>query len=213
MTRMKYATAAVIGLVGCVLSIAAARADVTYSYTGNDFTSATSPYTTSDSVTGSITLTSALADNISSFSFEPAASIVSFSFSDGQQTITNANATTGQFAFETNSSGDIIGWELTVDIGSVIEASISSQDAPGIGVVDQGIMDNDNEFGTQPERPRHLDHRVSLHAGAGARLAPPSRHGARGAGGIVLGFRRDAAPAGRSVTTDGGIGAPRRRKE
>ncbi|HTU52569.1 MAG TPA: PEP-CTERM sorting domain-containing protein [Acetobacteraceae bacterium] len=147
MTRMKYATAAVIGLVGCVLSIAAARADVTYTYTGNDFTSATFPYTTSDSVTGSITLTSALADNISSFTFEPSASIVSFSFSDGQQTITNANATTDQFAFETNSSGDIIGWELTVDIGSVIEASISSQDAPGIGVVDQGVMDNDNESG------------------------------------------------------------------
>ena len=145
MTRMKYATAAVIGLVGCVLSIAAARADVTYTYTGNDFTSATFPYTTSDSVTGSITLTSALADNISSFINQPAASIVSFSFSDGQQTITNANATLSQFDFETNSSGDITYWQLVVGIGSVFQDSIGTSNAPGIAVVDQGVMDYDND--------------------------------------------------------------------
>ena len=147
MTRINHAGAAVIGLVGCVLSIAAARADVTYTYTGNDFTTFSSPttYTTSDSVTGSITLTSALADNISSFINQPAASIVSFSFSDGQQTITNANATLSQFDFETNSSGDITYWQLVVGIGSVFEDSIGTSNAPGIAVVDQGVMDYDND--------------------------------------------------------------------
>ncbi len=153
MTRMKYATAAVIGLVGCVLSIAAARADVTYSYTGNDFTATTAPYTTSDSVTGSITLTSALADNIDSFYEVPAASIVSFSFSDGQQTITNANAVgTEFFYFETNSSGDIIYWSwevnLVVDLDNIITDGIVSQDdGLGIGVIDVGIMGLGGEGG------------------------------------------------------------------
>ncbi len=114
MTRMEYAAAAVIGLVGCVLSIAAARADVTYSYTGNDFnTLASSPYTSSDSVTGSITLSSALGDNLTSF-FDASSLVVSFSFSDGQHTITNAAVTTSLFEFETNASGAITEWEIAV---------------------------------------------------------------------------------------------------
>ena len=125
------------------LSLGASAHAATYLYTGKDFNSFTSPttYSTADSVTGSITLTAPLPDNVTSFSFLPSASIVSFSFSDGEQTITNATATGSAFAFKTNASGDITAWQVTVDIGSVSADSIATVDAPGIlGAFDQGVM-------------------------------------------------------------------------
>jgi hypothetical protein len=127
------------------LPVAASADPVTYTYTGNDFTSFTQPsaYTTSDSVTGSVTLSSALADNINTFVLEPGASVLSFSFSDGLQTITNLNATGSAFAFKTDASGNITDWQLTVNIGPVASDSIASVNAPGnLGVFDQGVFEN-----------------------------------------------------------------------
>jgi hypothetical protein len=54
----------------------------TYTYTGNDFQSATSPYTVSDFVSGFFTLTSPLADDLVAASETP----TSYSFIDGVQT-------------------------------------------------------------------------------------------------------------------------------
>ena len=81
-------------------------ADVTYTYTGNDFTIATSPYTHSDSVSGFFTLAAALNDN-----FSGAITPTSYSFTDGVQTFTNASPpATVTFEVDTGASGNITEW-------------------------------------------------------------------------------------------------------
>lgn len=88
----------------CVSSLAA-RADTVYNYVGQNFTFATVPYTTSDRVTGSFTVATPLAANLSNYSFSPE----SFTFSDGVQTLTQAQyETVGTFAnFSTDANGNI----------------------------------------------------------------------------------------------------------
>jgi|GEM_PF-1358493 len=137
--------AAGVGLLGgfAALVLGASASAATYVYTGEDFNSVMTPYSASDSVTGSITLTSALADNITSFIQQPSATIVGFSFSDGLQTITNANATGSAFAFKTDANGDITAWQVTAFIGAVSSDSIATVNAPGnLGVFDDGLLSN-----------------------------------------------------------------------
>lgn len=62
-------------------------ADVIYKYAGNPFTTATSPYTTSDFVFGTIELSSILLPNLN----EAPIQLTAFSFSDGVQTLTSAS--------------------------------------------------------------------------------------------------------------------------
>ena len=82
-----------------------ARADAIYSYQGRDFVDVLGGYTTSESVTGSITLSSALSANLVDQMITPA----SFTFSDGLQTITNAspNLTEAEFFVWTDAAGNI----------------------------------------------------------------------------------------------------------
>ena len=78
-----------IGLacVGLALLLAAspgsARADVVYTYTGNTFTSTSYPYTTADSVNGSMTFTTALAPDLTDVYVYP----LLLTLSDGVQII------------------------------------------------------------------------------------------------------------------------------
>jgi hypothetical protein len=128
-----------------VLALGASAHAATYVYTGNDFNSFTEPsaYTTSDSVTGSITLASPLPDGVDTFNLVPSADIQSFSFSDGLQTLTNTNATGSSFAFETDASGNITFWQVTVFKGTVASDSIATVNAPTIlGVFDDGVFQN-----------------------------------------------------------------------
>jgi len=108
----------------------AAQASVTYSYTGNTFSDANPPYTTSDKVTGFITLPTALAPNLTSYTtVVPTA----FSFSDGVDTITNTTPGAGsQFFFKTDASGNITFWGATTYVGSTYSFSISTVNAPGV---------------------------------------------------------------------------------
>jgi len=105
----------VLALAGVV------NAQVTYHYTGNHFTDVVAPYTTSDSISGSVTLSSALGDNLTNF--QP--SVNSFSFTDGISTITSSSSnSTGnpdRFVFNTDAAGDIIGWLVQVYSGSTTD--------------------------------------------------------------------------------------------
>lgn len=85
--------------------------NTTYDFTSLDFTVATSPFTTSDTVTGSLTFTSPLAANTD---FDLLASQLTFSFSDGVDTISNANVdpTISSFLLDTDSHGNIGAWQI-----------------------------------------------------------------------------------------------------
>ena len=94
--------------------IGAARADTIYTYTGNQFASATNPYTTAMSVSGSFTLPSPLGTNLSNDVITP----TSFSFFDGVQTLTEANPnyTFEFFDIDTDAFGNITKWTVNLSL-------------------------------------------------------------------------------------------------
>lgn len=109
---------------GAILSTSlAARADTTYTYTGNDFTVVYGSFTTSDFVSGAFTLASPLGNNLLDSPFNP----LSFSFSDGLQSITNVDSSVSSDEFEvsTDNSGAIDGW--VIGIGSAMGGTIGTQ--------------------------------------------------------------------------------------
>ncbi len=105
-------------------------ADTIYTYTGNPFNefespnssalpypTSPSPYTTSDFVSGSFTVATPLAPNLSADFITP----ISYSFSDGIQPSTGATYTV--FEVWTNASGDITQWDVQLNL-------------PGFGFID-----------------------------------------------------------------------------
>lgn len=98
-------------LLSCilVLNTNAIDAAVTYEYSGNNFTNATSPYDTSMSVSGSFTVDSLLV-NVSG-----EVSVNSFSFSDGVHTLTSQDIVDVLFQFDTDGFGNILNWEIKID--------------------------------------------------------------------------------------------------
>ena len=84
------------------------------SYTGNPFTFATGPYTTSDFVTAMITLAGPLGANMPLTEVTP----IAFTLSDGVQTITNNGpgfVFFTSFLFATDASGTISMWSVVVE--------------------------------------------------------------------------------------------------
>src|SRR5258708_40099523 len=79
----------------------------TYTYTGTNFATFVSPYAASDVVDGTFVLSAALPSN--SLLTDESALLVSYSFTDGVQTLTNLNSTVQAFEFAT-SSGAIVLW-------------------------------------------------------------------------------------------------------
>ena len=129
----------------------AANAQVTYTYTGQDFQSATAPYTTSDSVSGSFTLASALAANFSGL-VTPSA----FSFSDGVDTITNTNydAAESYLFIQTNGAKQIEYWTVDLLDPSLSEASILTLNDGGfIFTHDDGSNNMGHEGGINTNEP------------------------------------------------------------
>lgn len=88
-----------------------ANAGAVYTYTGNDFTSASAPFTTSEYITGSFTVATALGANLSLASITP----TSFTFSDGVDTVTNLNANSDLFQVATNNLGQINDWYIDIN--------------------------------------------------------------------------------------------------
>ena len=97
-----------------LLTTLSLRADTTYTYTGNSFASFSDPYSSSDFVSGSITLSSPLGNNLSGASLAP----IAFSFTDGVNAFTNTTpSVSGSFhGFDTDASGNITRWNVFVFI-------------------------------------------------------------------------------------------------
>ena len=94
--------------IGFLTAASVQAVPTTYQYTGNPFTDVDPPYTTSDFVSGMVTLAGPLAPNMPLTSVTPTA----FTLFDGVQTITNLNALSSSFSFSTGPTGAITGWNV-----------------------------------------------------------------------------------------------------
>lgn len=91
----------------------AANADTMYSYTGNDFTFANGPYTTSDMVTGHLSFASALGSDLNGVSVSPTAC----GLSDGVNSMTCATPGVSLgLQISTNGTGVIDGWDFELQV-------------------------------------------------------------------------------------------------
>jgi len=133
-----------------------ARADVVYTYTGNDFTTAGSPYTTSDYVSISVTFSSALPADLNPSQPESVISdIVSLTISDGQQTFTYSppNSAINSFEVSTNASGLPIYWVIGIEgpnyptqFSTIDTAYCPSPYCNSVGTEDSGFINSSSEY-------------------------------------------------------------------
>ena len=107
----------------------------TYQYTGNPFTQVSGPYTTSDFVSGMVTLAGPLPPN-----FSGTVTPTAFTFSDGVQTITNLTGLSSDFMFVTGPTGQIISWGVGVFYQGEAAGVIQTSNQPGELVFDFGVM-------------------------------------------------------------------------
>jgi len=123
----------------------AARADETYTYTGNEFGgSPSSPYLASDFVSGFFTVASAIG-NSQAFGTVP---VTSYSFSDGVQTFSSASNPASETTFEvaTDGSGNPIQWTVTLTSGGLNIVSTTQSEDLGESGLD--VADNFLDPGT-----------------------------------------------------------------
>ncbi len=140
LTRLK--TAIAVATLASAAAISNADASVILTYTGNNFTSVSGSYTTSDHITGVIELASPLGKNLSLADVTP----TSFSFSDAHQTFTEATSLSlVNFEFSTDGSGIITGWAITLQMGSK-EDAIDTGNFPVL-VADLAGLNSDNAGG------------------------------------------------------------------
>jgi hypothetical protein len=114
------------------------RATATYEYTGNPFVQATPPYTTSDFVSGSLTFTSARGPNQVVDTVGGIPRLVAFSFTDGVQTLTSANASVGIGFVDTNGAGEISDWGFSVNSLAANGSIETADDFATTTIVDEG---------------------------------------------------------------------------
>lgn len=147
---MRFRFGAVAVAVLCFATNASAIA--TYSYTGNNFTtindSGLSPgsYDTGMSVSGTITLTAPLASNLANADIS--ASVISFSFTDGRQTFTEADslASANFWSFSTDGTGAITAWLIDLkDVLSPPRRILTQNRIIGeiVAIEDSGFLDFD----------------------------------------------------------------------
>lgn len=152
---MNRLTATLCGAILAALPPASAMADTyTYTYTGNDFTYVQpgvptagiyNPFTTSDSISGYFTLSTALAPNLSFGQI----SVDSAVFTDGFQTLDAASIPTHDVSVEvaTDSSGNISSWGIYFGVnGEVITTNnvwLEEWDGLDYVVGDAGVTNED----------------------------------------------------------------------
>jgi hypothetical protein len=106
----------------------------TYRYTGNHFTFATGPYTTSMFVTVMLTLADPLPAN-----FDGTVTPTAFTVTDGVQTISNHNAIGVEFQFATDATSIITQWHVGVALDDF--PNIDTFNLPDI-IEDDGVDEN-----------------------------------------------------------------------
>jgi hypothetical protein len=129
-------------LVTSLLMLAAVSgAQTKLCYTGNAFTAATSPFTTSDSISGCVTLNVSLPSNTTgSFTSD----ITSFNFTDGVEDFTSSNSQLTSLDF-TVSSGVITQWQVlgATPVSAPVPGNFISENITSAGIV----MDYGNQNG------------------------------------------------------------------
>ncbi len=83
-----------------------------YDYTGAPFTFAQPPYVIGDNITGGFTLTGKLPAFLPRTDLTSA--LLDFSFTDGQQTRTQANSTICDFSAGTDATGNLVEWRISL---------------------------------------------------------------------------------------------------
>ena len=113
--------------VACPASVQAVP--TTYRYTGNPFTVATGPYTTSDFVTVMFTLAGPLAPNMPPTLITP----LNYTLSDGVQTLTGDPHLFALFLVETGGGGNITHWWIFTNSipPSIAAPYIDTRNLPG----------------------------------------------------------------------------------
>jgi hypothetical protein len=129
-------------LLGAVIGAPTARASVIYTYTGNDFTSVSSPYTTDDKITVSLTYDTPLASDTTTGVLP-----TSFVLMDGVNVLTNLTPLRGftEVQMTTNQNGNIVQWHVS-ETQSVSRARISSVRDDTDGTFDEGVANIGGQF-------------------------------------------------------------------
>jgi len=100
-----------LGALLCAIELPGLSASITYDYTGHHFTTDTSPFTGTDFVTGSVTLSTPLPLNAALTDYS--ADVTAFSLTDGYQTIATSTNADDEFYFAT-TNGAITQWAVEV---------------------------------------------------------------------------------------------------
>jgi hypothetical protein len=137
-----------------------ANASAVYTYTGNNYTDLfddpvpSGNYTAAMGVSGSFTLASPLAANLVWLSTESfiTSDVVSFSFFDGRNTLTNLNTSFSQFEVSTDATGAIVEWSITLD-----SPHGTTDGDQFFEIVTQGPAAGENDFGSTGQCVASLD--------------------------------------------------------
>jgi hypothetical protein len=117
---MRLTTLSLVAVLGSLAAASClpAMADTIYTYTGKDFTSDPSPYTDTSTITGSFTTAAPLGDSFSGYIVP-----LSYSFTDGEQTLDQTNSTDYNtfFTISTDLTGQVTSWDIF--LGSLSDSS------------------------------------------------------------------------------------------
>lgn len=138
-----------------------AHADVVYDYTGATFLGAHDPFTTAESLTGTISFATPLAANltVNSGSTNSNVTPVAFSFTAGPETLSSAafNPNFTSFQFSTDATGQIIGWDIVIGLGGEGQINIDNYSGNvGDQVAVGGNFQGDSNF--DPSEAFALNH-------------------------------------------------------
>ena len=148
------------GAMALGLCAASADAAVVYTYTGDTYGFISGIYSYGNNVSGSFTVDNALGNGLVFDAVSPTA----FSFSDGNQQITNLNASLASIRVSTNGIGDISKWIIafrsgglpglrgdistaksnafTIDSGQQVSCAAAPCDSTSITTIGQGITND-----------------------------------------------------------------------